>query len=56
MYTLAVFFCWIAMMLFQWASTHALNSYKVVMAGLTDERLSFVNDLIVGCCTIKCYC
>ena len=54
-YTLVVFACWIALTLCQWLAGTYYKQHRMAMGGLTDKRLDVVNDLIVGCRTIKCY-
>ena len=42
-------------MILQYQSSKWGKTLKARESGLNDERLKIVNDLVVGCRTIKCY-
>lgn len=42
-------------MTLQYASTNLIRKLKGIESGINDERLKLVNDMVVGCRTIKCY-
>ena len=54
-YTLVAFGCWITLILLQYASSVSLKNLKLKESACNDERLKIVNDMVVGCRTIKCY-
>lgn len=53
--TLIPFGCWILMILLQNCVANATKANKMKEAKVNDERLKTVNDLVLGCRTIKCY-
>ena len=46
---------WIVTLLLQIKSGSALKNLKGKESAINDDRLKFVNDVVVGCRTIKCY-
>ena len=54
-YTGIVFGLWILTMFLQFLSTTQIKRLKGIESGINDERLKLVNDMVVGCRTIKCY-
>ena len=55
MYTLVVFLFWVVLIILQNATGNWAKSIKMKEAALNDDRLKIVNDLVIGCRTIKCY-
>lgn len=53
--TLIPFGSWVLMILLQNCVANASKSNKMKEAKINDERLKKVNDLVLGCRTIKCY-
>lgn len=53
--TLIPFGCWVLMILLQNCVANASKTNKMKEAKINDERLKKVNDLVLGCRTIKCY-
>jgi len=54
-YTLVAFGCWILLLALQYCSSIFLKNLKLKESAMNDERLKIVNDMVVGCRTIKCY-
>lgn len=54
-YTSIAVVLWILLMILQWASSAYVKSLRAIESGINDDRLKLVNDLVVGCRTIKCY-
>ena len=54
-YTFVTFGFWVLLMTLQFLSSRLSNKLKAAESGINDERLKLVNDLVVGCRTIKCY-
>jgi hypothetical protein len=54
-YTGIVFGSWLIIMVLQYYSTLLVRKWKGEESGINDERLKLVNDMVVGCRTIKCY-
>ena len=54
-YTFVTFGLWVVLMLMQYLASRLSKKLKARESGLNDERLKYVNDLVVGCRTIKCY-
>lgn len=54
-YTFVTFGFWLLLMTLQFLSSKLSNKLKAAESGINDERLKLVNDLVVGCRTIKCY-
>ena len=54
-YTFVTFGFWILLMGLQYLSSILSNKLKMSESSINDERLKLVNDLVVGCRTIKCY-
>lgn len=46
---------WIVTLILQMVSGATLRKLKAKESTVNDERLKFVNDVVVGCRTIKCY-
>ena len=46
---------WIVALVLQMVSGSALRNLKAKESAVNDERLKFINDIVVGCRTIKCY-
>ena len=49
------FVFWIFMLIVQLATSKYSGHLKSTQSRLNDERLKVVNDIVVGCKTIKCY-
>ena len=54
-YTLMVFVFWFGNMGLQFCASKVLKRLKAQESLVNDERLQLINDLVVGCRTIKCY-
>ena len=54
-YTFTTFGVWVILMILQYWSSKWGKNLKAAESGLNDDRLKIVNDLVVGCRTIKCY-
>ena len=54
-YTAVVFGLWLLLMFCQKTASDFTRKYQMLQSKCNDERLKIVNDLIVGCRTIKCY-
>ena len=54
-YMLIVIGCWFVLMMMQWCAGNCSRSLQKQQSRVNDERLKLVNDMIVGCRTIKCY-
>lgn len=54
-YTLLVLAFWVFNMCIQWFSSTRFKKFKGAESAINDERLKHINDLVVGCRTIKCY-
>ena len=54
-YTFVTFGFWLFLMCLQYLSSSLSKKLKATESGINDERLKLVNDLVVGCRTIKCY-
>lgn len=46
---------WVVTLALQMVSGLTLKTFKAKESEVNDERLKFVNDVVVGCRTIKCY-
>lgn len=46
---------WVVTLILQMVSGNTLRNLKAKESAVNDERLKFVNDVVVGCRTIKCY-
>ena len=54
-YTLTTFGVWVILMILQYWSSECSKNLKAAESGMNDDRLKLVNDLVIGCRTIKCY-
>ena len=54
-YTAIVLGFWIVTIFLEFLSSKWSRKLKGIESGINDERLKLVNDLVVGCRTIKCY-
>lgn len=55
LYTLVVLGFWVGLMIIQNCVGNKVKKLKGIEAKYNDERLKVINDLVIGCRTIKCY-
>ena len=54
-YTGIVFGLWLLTMVLQYYSSKKSREIRGIESRINDERMKLVNDMVVGCRTIKCY-
>ena len=54
-YTLIIFGFWFFNMGLQYYSSTVFKRLKSEESAINDERLKLINDMVIGCRTIKCY-